>query len=60
MIRKKIDQSDHRIVMTTEKDAVKLREWFTEEDPVWFLTIDMEFMAGEHHIHQLLDRAGFV
>ncbi len=60
MIRKKINQSDHWIVMTTEKDAVKLREWFTAEDPVWLLTIDMEFMAGEHHIPQLLDRAGLV
>ena len=58
MIREKIDQSNHNIVVTTEKDAVKLREWFTEDDPVWFLTIELKFYAGERHVLELLTDAG--
>jgi len=60
LILEKIGQSDHGIVITTEKDAVKLREWFTKDDPVWFITTDLEFLAGERHVLELLDRAGIV
>ena len=60
LILEKIGQSDQDIVVTTEKDAVKLREWFSKDDPVWFVTTDLEFLAGEEHILGLLDRAGVV
>ena len=58
LIRKTMDQFDHCMVITTEKDAVKLREWFTQDDPVWFLMIDIQFLAGEDHVLELLDQAG--
>lgn len=58
LIRKAIDQFDQCIVLTTEKDAVKLREWFTKDDSVWFLTTELKFIAGELHVLELLDHAG--
>ena len=58
MIREKMEQSEHKIVITTEKDAVKLREWFTKDDSVWFLTITLEFGVGEHHVLELLNDVG--
>jgi tetraacyldisaccharide 4'-kinase len=60
LIREKIGQYVHGMVITTEKDAVKLREWFTKDDPVWVITTDLEFLAGEGHVLELLDRAGVV
>jgi tetraacyldisaccharide 4'-kinase len=60
LIRQKISQKDKQMVMTTEKDAVKLREWFTKEDPIWFISTDLEFMAGEHHLFELMGQAGLV
>jgi len=60
LILEKIGQSDHGIVITTEKDAVKLREWFRKDDPIWFITTDLEFLSGEGHVLDLLDRAGIV
>ena len=58
LIRKTIEQFDQCMVLTTEKDAVKLREWFTKDDSVWFLTTELKFIAGEHHVLELLDHAG--
>ncbi len=58
VIRTHIVEPGDMIIMTTEKDAMKLREWFTKDDPIWCLTTDLEFMAGEHHLLQLLDTAG--
>ena len=58
LIRKAITQSNPEMVLTTEKDAVKLREWFTPEDPIWFLTTDLEFLEGESYLRDLLDRVG--
>ena len=60
LIRKTIDQLDHCMVITTEKDAVKLREWFTREDSVWFLMTEIQFLAGEDHVLKLLDHAGIM
>jgi tetraacyldisaccharide-1-P 4'-kinase len=51
-------RSNPEIVMTTEKDAVKLREWFTKDDPVWFLATELEFLSGEQQILELLDGVG--
>ena len=58
LIRRAMAQSNPEIVMTTEKDAVKLREWFTKDDPVWFLATELEFLAGEQQILDLLDGVG--
>jgi tetraacyldisaccharide 4'-kinase len=60
LLRKKIDQSDHKIVITTEKDAVKLRDWFTKDDSVWSIITDLEFISGERHVLELLDCTGIV
>ena len=60
MIRKKMDKFNNTIVVTTEKDAVKLREWFTKEDPFWVITTKIEFLLGEDHLMHLLVRSGFM
>ncbi len=60
VIHQKMNQYENAIVMTTEKDAVKLREWFTKEDPIWFLSTELEFLRGEQKILELLDHAGFL
>ncbi len=60
MIRKKMDEFNNKIVVTTEKDAVKLREWFTKDDPFWVITMKFEFLAGEDYLMHLLDRSGFM
>lgn len=60
LIRKKIGQSDRGIVVTTEKDGVKLLEWLGKDDPVWLITTELEFLAGEGHVLELLNGAGVV
>jgi tetraacyldisaccharide 4'-kinase len=60
MIRKKMDEFNNKILVTTEKDAVKLREWFTKDDPFWVITTKFEFLVGEDHLLHLLDRSGFM
>ena len=60
MIRKKMDEFNKMIVVTTEKDAVKLREWFTKDDPFWVLITKIEFLVGENHLLHLLNRSGFM
>ena len=50
----------HAAGSNDEKDAVKRREWFTKDDPVWVITTALEFLAGEGHVLELLDRAGAV
>ncbi len=54
VIRKTMEQITGAIAVTTEKDAVKLREWFTEDDPFFVISINMEFLAGENHLRHLL------
>jgi tetraacyldisaccharide-1-P 4'-kinase len=46
--------------VTTEKDAVKLREWFTKDDPFWVIITKIEFLVGEDYLLHLLDRSGFM
>ncbi len=58
VIQKKIQESAGNIVVTTEKDAVKLREWFKKEEPIWFVSIDVEFIAGRERIFELLEGIG--
>jgi tetraacyldisaccharide-1-P 4'-kinase len=60
MIRKKMDEFNNKIVVTTEKDAVKLREWFTKDDPFWVIITKIEFLVGEDYLLHLLDRSGFM
>ena len=57
-IRKKITESGCKMMMTTEKDSVKLREWFTKNDPIWFVSIDIVFIAGQDQILELLEPIG--
>ncbi len=58
LIQEKIEKSTYGMVVTTEKDAVKLREWFANDDPIWFVSIDVEFIAGEDQFTELLGRVG--
>ena len=60
MIRKKMDEFNNMVVVTTEKDAVKLREWFTKDDPFWVLITEIEFLVGENYLLHLLNRSGFM
>lgn len=60
MIRKKMDEFNNMIVVTTEKDAVKLREWFAKDDPLWVIITKFEFLLGEDQLLHLLDRSGFM
>ena len=60
LLRKKITESACKIVVTTEKDSVKLREWFRKDDPIWFVPIDVEFLAGQDQIFELLEPIGLV
>lgn len=43
------------VLMTTEKDGVKIREFLSPEDPVWALRVDIDRIedpqAWEHFIH---------
>ncbi len=57
LIRKKMEQFNRAIVVTTEKDAVKLREWFTEDDPFFVINMTIEFLAGEDHLRHLLEHS---
>lgn len=42
------------VALTTEKDAVKLREWIRTDDPIWAVTLDVELGQGEDEITDLL------
>ena len=59
-IQQKIKQYENAIVMTTEKDGVKLREWFTKQDPIWIVSTELEFLEGEQKIFELLEHTGFM
>ena len=56
MIRKKMQQYTHAIAVTTEKDAVKLREWFREDDPFLVMNMKMEFLTGEDQLKKRVDQ----
>ena len=54
VIRAKMEEYSESIVVTTEKDSVKLREWFTKDDPIWVIITKCEFLEGEEHLQDLL------
>ena len=56
VIRRAMEQLIGGIAVTTEKDAVKLRDWFTEDDPFMVITMKMEFLTGEEHLHRLCEQ----
>ncbi len=58
VIRRTMEQIMGAIAVTTEKDAVKLREWFTEDDPLFVITMKMEFLVGEEQLQGLCKQAG--
>ena len=60
VIRKTMKLFTGAIAVTTEKDAVKLREWFTEDDPFFVINMKMEFLIGEDHLQNLCKQAGLV
>ncbi len=49
-----LKRSDADMVLTTEKDAVKLLEHFSASDPIWAVHIQAEITQGEERIRTLL------
>jgi tetraacyldisaccharide-1-P 4'-kinase len=43
------------IVLTTEKDAVKIRSLLTFDDPWWALRLGARVAKGEAHLRRLID-----
>ncbi len=59
-IRQKMADSQCLGVMMTEKDSVKLQEWFSREEAVWFLVMDVRFVAGENIVEEHLQQMGML
>ena len=53
-IRQHIKRSGIDMVVTTEKDAVKIREWCRRDDPFWAIEMQMELTSGEMQARNLL------
>ncbi len=51
------EQPRDGIILTTQKDLVKLRLTNLGDRPLWALRIGLAFQEGEEQIRQLLDRA---
>jgi tetraacyldisaccharide 4'-kinase len=60
VIRQKMNESGVQLAVTTEKDAVKLRTWCTADDPIWVVNQELEIIAGEHAMQDLLRRHSIV
>ena len=58
-IRQNIKSSGVDMVVTTEKDAVKIREWCRSDDPFWAIEMQMELTSGETQAHELLKQISF-
>lgn len=53
-IRLKMKRSGMDLVITTEKDALKLREFLTRDDPMWALEVQVTMTQGEAQIGECL------
>jgi tetraacyldisaccharide-1-P 4'-kinase len=42
------------VVMTTEKDALKLRRYLQHDDPFWALVVEAAVTQGEAELQNLL------
>jgi tetraacyldisaccharide 4'-kinase len=43
------------MIVTTEKDAVKIEPGWASEVPVWVLPVELEFDAGQEELEALVD-----
>jgi tetraacyldisaccharide 4'-kinase len=53
-IRLKMDRLGIKFAITTEKDALKLREYLQKEDEMWALDVQVTLTQGEAEIRELL------
>lgn len=53
-IRLQMKRSGTDLVITTEKDALKLREFLTRDDPMWALEVQVTMTQGEEQIGECL------
>jgi tetraacyldisaccharide-1-P 4'-kinase len=53
-IRLKMKRLGIDLAITTEKDALRLREFLTSEDPIWALDVRVNMTQGEEQIRGLL------
>lgn len=56
LIRSTMEQFIGAIAVTTEKDAVKIRELFAEDDPFFVISMNMEFLMGEEQLLGLCEK----
>ncbi|MDR4494334.1 MAG: tetraacyldisaccharide 4'-kinase [Nitrospirales bacterium] len=55
-IRKIMKDKHISCALTTEKDAVKIREWVRPDDSIWAVTLDVQLCQGEDEITNILSR----
>ena len=53
-VRMALQAHEHAIVLTTEKDAVKLLSLLTRDDPWWALRLHARVVKGEDHLRGLV------
>lgn len=53
-VRAVLQAHEQTIVLTTEKDAVKLRSLLTRDDPWWALRLHARVVKGEDHLRRLV------
>ena len=53
-IRLKMKRLGIGLAITTEKDALKLREFLSIDDPIWALDVEVTMTQGEEQIRKLL------
>ena len=56
-IRGRMKEIGVSIVLTTEKDAVKLEPLLQEHDEIWAVTLDVQISDGRENLEQLVKRA---
>jgi len=54
-IRKLMREKHIAIALTTEKDAVKIKEWVRPDDAIWAVALEVELVQGTEAITKLLE-----
>ncbi|RMH03793.1 MAG: tetraacyldisaccharide 4'-kinase [Nitrospirae bacterium] len=56
MIRRQLQSCQADMVLTTEKDAVKLRRYVDETDPIWAVRIETRILKGQEELETLFNQ----
>ena len=54
-IRKLMKEKHISLALTTEKDAVKIKEWVRPDDSIWAMALEVELVQGTEAITKLLE-----